>query len=160
MNLQPADLLLWRVDPSAGWFDRLVGWGESKLGLQGPGGYQYYHVAFVAPNPKNYYSSQPPTINKFICPDTWPTNVEQWRLNFQPSPRQLNSMFQYAESRRGKWYPFIAVATAGMLQIGGLECCSQYTEDTFARGQIFLSPDLMFATPDGIASSPLLQRIG
>lgn len=157
--LQAADILLWRVDPSAGWIDRLVGWGESKIHQAGPSGYQYYHVAFISANPKNYYSSQPPKIDKFLCPDEWPANVEQWRLKMDLSGSQLNSIFEYAESRRGKLYPFLSVLSFGKVQLGGLEFCSQYTEDSFAHGQILLSPDCTFATPDDISESNAIRRI-
>jgi hypothetical protein len=159
MDTRPGDILLWRVAPGVGLIDRLVGWGESKIGETTPQGYHYFHVAFIAANPKNYYSSQPPKIDKFICPETWPSYVEQWRLKEALSGSQLNSIFQYAESRRGKLYPFISVLSCGMIQLGGLEFCSQYTEDSFAHGQILLTPDCTFATPDDIASSNVLQRI-
>jgi len=159
IDLQPADILLWRCDSSASWIDRLVGWGESKIGETTPQGYHYYHVAFVAANPKNYYSSQPPKVDKFICPQTWSANVEVWRLKMALSGSQLNSIFEYAESRRGKLYPFLSVLSFGMVQLGGLEFCSQYTEDSFAHGQILLSPDCTFATPDDLAASNVIHRV-
>lgn len=153
MILEPGDILLWRIYPGASLLDRFVGWGENKILKQAPiSKYQYYHVAFVAANPKNYYSAQPPKIDKFLVPDPLPDNVEVYRWVEPLSSDGLNKVFQYAESRRGSWYPFLGVLTAGWLS-GNLEFCSQYTEDSFAHYPRLLSPNIRFTTPDDIASS-------
>lgn len=158
MTLQPADILLWRVGPGSSWIDRLIGWGESFIHQKTPQGYQYYHVGFVAANPKNYYQSKPPIIDKFIVPDPLPKNVEVYRFKQLLTPDNLANVFQYAESRRGKWYPFLGVLTAGWLQ-GNLEFCSQYTEDSFAHYPVLLCQNIRFTSPDDIAGSSLLIKV-
>lgn len=150
--LQPGDLLLWKVVPGAPLIDRLIGKGEQLMGDQ-VGSMAYYHVAFVAANPKNYYSSQPPKIDKFVIPDPFWPNVEIRRIP-DLDPIKLSLVFQYAESRRGSWYPFLGVLTAGWLS-GNQEFCSQYAEDSFAHYPLLLSNNVRFSTPDAIASSPL-----
>ena len=159
IQLQPADILLWRVDPKASFWDRLIGWGESKIGELTPQGYQYYHVGFVAANPKNYYQAKPPKLDKFILPDPFDFNIEVYRLKTPPTVEGLARIFAYAESRRGTWYDFLGVATFGFIELGGLEFCSQYTEDSFAHDGILLCPDIRFATPDDIAASESLVRV-
>jgi len=151
MILQPGDILLWRVVPGLPLYERFIGWSQLRvLKQKGVTGQQYYHCALVAANPKSYYSSQPPKIDKFVLPDPLPSNVEVWRLNEPLDPLKLALVFQYAESRRGKWYPLLGVITAGWLQ-GNQEFCSQYLEDSYAHYPVLLCNDIRFATPDGIA---------
>ena len=154
----PGDILAWRVDPKAPVIDRLIGWGESKIGQVAPKDAQYYHVAFIAANPKYFYSSQPPYINKFLLPDIMPFNVETYRTKMTLQPEGLANVFQYAESRRGRLYPFMGVLTLGWLQ-GNLEFCSQLVEDSFAHYPLLLCPDIRFTTPDDIVNSLLLERV-
>jgi hypothetical protein len=156
--IQSGDLLLWRVDSNAGWVDRLIGWGESLIKQRTPQGYQYYHVAFVSANPAFMYSSQPPKIDLYPIPDPLPQNVEVWRLKESVSPEGLSNVFRYAESRRGRLYPFLGVLSAGWLQ-GNLEFCSQYTEDSFCEYPVALCEDIRFTSPDDIAASNLIKRI-
>jgi len=157
MTLLPGDLLLWRVDPSASVIDRLVGWGESLLKQRSPNG-QYYHVSFVSEDVTQMWSSQPPKIDLYPIPDPLPDHVEVDRLIAPITPAQLSAIFAYAQSRRGRWYPFLGVLTAGWLS-GNLEFCSQFTEDSYAAGQIVLSPDIRFTSPDDIANSLLIQQV-
>ena len=158
MILRPCDILLWRCDPSSSWVERLIGWGESLLHESAPGGRQYYHVAFVSANPALMYSSEPPKIDLYPVPDPLPDNIEVYRLKATPTPDQIAAIVAYAESRCGRWYPFLGVLTAGWLS-GNLEFCSQYTEDSLAAGQIVLSTDIRFTSPDDIAASPLLTPV-
>jgi hypothetical protein len=105
------------------------------------------------------YSSQPPKINLYPISDPLPFNVEVYRLKVAPSQDQIAAIFAYAESRRKRCYDFIGVLTVGMVELGGLEFCSKYTEDSFAAGQIVLSSAIQFPTPDQIVCSPLSSRI-
>jgi hypothetical protein len=155
--LQPADVLCWRVMAGTSWFERLIGWGERRLGDQtGPAA--FYHCAFVAQDTTKMYASKPPKIDLYPIPNSLPSYIEVHRLKVPPSSAQLQAIFAYAESRRGKWYPILGVLTAGWLS-GNLEFCSQYTEDSFADGQIVLAPNIRFTTPDDIAASPLLLKV-
>jgi hypothetical protein len=159
MTLLPGDILMFRVDPGAPLLDRLIGWGESKLKQRTPQGYQYYHVAFVSADVTRMYSAQPPTINLYPIENPLPSYIEVYRVRGGLSPVQLKDIFNYADSRKGKCYDFIGVGTFGFLEIGGLEFCSQFTEDSFANGQVVLSPDIRFTTPDDVADSPFLVKV-
>ena len=123
-----------------------------------PGNAWFYHVAFVSENPKMMYSSQPPKIGLYPIPDPLEDHIDIYRLIRPPAPEQLVSIFKYAAGRVGRWYPFLGVLTAGWLS-GNLEFCSQYTEDSFACGQIVLSTDIRFTSPDDIAASPLIAKV-
>lgn len=157
--IQPGDLLLWRVDPQASLVDRLIGWGESKLRQRTPQGYQYYHVAFVSADPKYMYSSQPPCINLYPIPDPLPSYIEVYRLKDLANEAGLAFVFAYAESRRGRWYDFLGVLTAGLIEVGGLEFCSQLAMDAFVHYPVCLCENIRFASPDDIAGSDKLIRI-
>jgi hypothetical protein len=156
--LQPGDVLLWRVVPQAPWKDRLIGWGENLIHQVASDGYEYYHVAFVSNDTNQMYSSQPPKIDLYPIPKPLPDYVEVYRTITPLDHVQLINIFKYAESRRGRPYPFIGVLTIGWLS-GNLEFCSQYTEDSFACGQVVLSDDIRFTTPDDIANSSLIKRV-
>jgi hypothetical protein len=119
---------------------------------------QYYHVAFVSADPTKMYSSQPPKVGLYPIEYPFPDHVEVCRLIHPPTPEQLTAIFKYADSRLGRLYPFLGVLTAGWLS-GNLEFCSQFTEDSFACGQIVLSTDIRFTSPDDIAASPLMVPV-
>jgi hypothetical protein len=148
--LQPADILLFRVDPGAPLWDRAVGWGERFLKQTTPQDSQYYHVAFVSIDTTQMYSSQPPKIDLYPIPQPLPSYIQVYRSKVALTPDQLKAIFTYAESRRGRIYPFLGVLTAGWLS-GNLEFCSQFAEDSFAEGDVLLSPKIRFTTPDDIA---------
>ena len=156
--IQAGDVLLWRVGPGAPLLDRFIGWGESLIKQRTPQGYQYYHVAIVSASPKFMYSSQPPKIDLYPVPDPMEDHIEVYRLKGGASPQGLTNVFAYAESRRGRWYPFLGVLTAGWLQ-GNLEFCSQLTEDAYCEYPVALCEDIRFTSPDDIASSKFLTRI-
>ena len=159
MNLQPGDLLLWRVCPSAGWIDRLVGWGESKLKQVAADGYQYYHVATVSADVTQMYSAQPPKTDQYPIPDPLPGNVEVWRFKGGAVQPGLGRVFAYMDSQKGLLYPIISVLSFGLLKIGRGNFCSQLAENAWLRYPYILSPDVQFTTPDLIASSDLIERI-
>lgn len=158
MILRPGDILAWRVSPGAPLLERFIGWCQHAVLKQTTSSaYQYYHISFVAANPKYHYSSQPPKIDKFLLPDPLPDNVEVYRLNMPITDTGLAAVFAYAESRRGSWYPILGVLTAGALQ-GNLEFCSQYTEDAFAHYPVLLCENIRFTTPDDVVNSRCLVR--
>lgn len=159
MTVQPGDILLWRVVPGAPLLDRLIGWGESKLKQRTATGYQYYHVAFVAADPKLMYSAQPPRIQLYPIPDPLPEYIEVWRLKERVTAHGLSNVFAYANLRLGKWYDFIGVLTAGFLEIGGLEFCSQLTEDAYCEYPVALCENIRFSSPDDIANSKHIARV-
>ena len=158
MTLQPADLLCWRVTPLAPWIGQLIGWGERQVLHDQKGPAAYYHIAFIAADTSKMYASKPPKIDLYPIPDPLPPYIEVHRLKVHPTDTQLQAIFTYAESRRGKWYPFLGVLTAGWLS-GNLEFCSQYVEDAFAEGQYILCPDIRFSTPDDVAGSTLTFQV-
>lgn len=159
IKLQPGDILLWRVGPEASWVDRLIGWGESMIHEKTPQKAQYYHVAFVSGDVTKMYSSQPLRIKLYSVPDPLPSWIEVYRLKGTIDPEGLGRVFAYADSRCGRFYDFLGVFTAGRIELGGLEFCSQLTEDAFFEYPIALSPDVRFSSPDDIAASTALTRV-
>jgi hypothetical protein len=151
--LQPGDLLLWKVGPGANLLDRLIGWGESKIGQVFDHGRQYYHVATVSADITLMYSAQPPKIDLYPIPTPLPPYIEIRRLKAGVTPEGLYRVFDYLESRRGRWYDFLGVLTFGMIEVGGLEFCSQLTEDGWMKYPVEISPDSRWTTPDDIAFS-------
>lgn len=157
--LKPGDILLWRVDQEAPLLDRLIGWGESKLKQRAPQGYQYYHVAFLSSAINWMYSSQPPKIDLYPVPNPLPDYVEVYRLRGGATEAGLANVFKYAESRRGRWYDFLGVATAGFVELGGLEFCSLLANDSYCQYPVCLCQNIRFPTPDDFAASGALIRV-
>lgn len=157
--MQPGDILAWKVNPSAPLKDRIIGWGESKLKQATAGGYEYYHVAIVSTNLGWMYSAQPPRINLYPIPNPLPSFVEVYRLKGIVDPIRIGDVLDYCDSRRGRRYDFVGVLTFGMIEFGGLEFCSQLTEDAYERYPICLNEKEQFTTPDDIVNSPLLVKI-
>lgn len=157
--LQPGDVLLWRIDPGAPWVDRLIGWGERRLGQGIKGKADYYHVGFVSRIPGQFYESKPPRIALSPIPNPLPSYVETYRLRSPPHPDLLKAVFDYADTRVGNLYDFLGVLTGGFVEIAGLEFCSKFTNDSFSYAGIVLCPNQELISPDDIAASPLLQRV-
>ena len=157
MNLQPGDILLWRVDPGAPLLDRLIGWAERRLGDQRSAA--YYHVGFVSNATSLFYEAKPPRVCLAPIPNPLPPYVEVYRLRGSIDPTALRRVLDYADTRIGRLYDFLGVLTAGFIEVGGLEFCSQYTEDSFAAYPVELCPDVKFTTPDDVANSAMLVRV-
>lgn len=106
------------------------------------------------------YQAKPTKTDLYPVPDPLPAYVEVWRFKAGLKDASgLARVFAYAESRRGKLYDWIGVLTAGFIEVGGLEFCSQLTEDAFLQYPYTLCPDVRFTTPDDIANSSLLFKI-
>jgi hypothetical protein len=157
--LQPGDILLWRIDPGAPWIDRLIGWGERRLGQSSGKPADYYHVGFVSAASGSFYQAKPPRVCLSAVPSPFPAYLEAYRLRVAPAPDALRKVFGYADSRLGKLYDFLGVLTGGFLEAGGLEFCSKFTNDAFSYAGIVLAPSEELISPDDIAASPLLARV-
>ena len=105
------------------------------------------------------YSAQPPRIQLYPIPDPLPPYIEVHRLRDGTTQGGVENIFAYANSRLGRLYDFAGVLTAGFLEIGGLEFCSQLTEDAFCEYPVCLCENIRFTSPDDIANSGALKRI-
>ena len=157
--IQPGDLLLWRVGPGASWIDRLIGWGERRLGQPSPNGNSYYHVGFVGPGCLKFYQSKPPCICNTTVPDPLPANIEVYRLKVPLTDDQLHRVYNYANSQLGKWYNFLGVLTGGFIQVGDFSFCSQFAWQAYTYAGIVLCPWETLRSPDDIAASPLIAKV-
>jgi uncharacterized protein YycO len=158
MNLQPSDLLLWRIDSEASWFERLIGWGERQLGEQ-QGDVAYYHVGICGPDALHYYDSAPGGVKNRNVPDWLPDHVEVYRFKIAPAPAQLAKMFSYANSQIGTGYNYIGVLTAGWIEVAGKPFCSELVWRICTYAGIVICPWQTCLSPDDVASSPLLERV-
>lgn len=158
IQVQPGDILMYRVAPGAKWIDRLIGWGEKVLHKQ-QGDSPYFHVAFVGPGVYHIYQSKPPMICNSDIPNPLPDYIEVYRLKEPLTEDQLKKIFTYANSQVGKWYNFLGVITGGFIQIGNFSFCSQFTWQAFTYAGIVLCPWEFLESPDDIAESPLLIQI-
>lgn len=158
--IQPGDILLFRVGPGAPWIARIIGWGQRMIGEQGSSGNAYYHVGFVGPGVFKYYESKPPRICNSDLPPLLPPYMEVYRLKNPLTTEQLQKIFAYANSQIGKWYNLIGVLTFGYIQIGNFAFCSQFTWQAFTYAGVVLCPWESLESPDDIAASDLLSRIG
>ena len=159
MNLQPGDILLWRVGPGASLIPRLIGWGERKLRQPGDYAHQYYHVGLVAANPDWFYESTWPRIAYSPVPLPLPPYIEAYRLKVPPTKAQLQKIYAHAESEVGKPYPWWAIATFGFVQFGDFPYCSEYVWRSFTAGGILLCPWDALESPDDIAAADTLEQV-
>lgn len=159
MNLRPGDILLWRIGPGASWIDRLIGWGERKLGQTNSKVVNYYHVGFVGPGVFKFYQSKPPCICNSDVPIPLPDNIEIYRLKEPLTDDQLQLIFTYSNSQLGKWYNFLGVLTGGFVQVGSFAYCSQFTWQAYTHAGVVLCPWESLESPDDIAASTLLTRV-
>lgn len=159
--LQPGDILLWRVDPGAPLWDRLIGWGERMLKQSNSEKKNYYHVAFVSADPRMMYSAEPPRIALLPVPSPIPDYIEVYRVKSEsaPGPIQLGLIFKYADSQIGRFYNFLGVLTGGYVQVGKFLFCSQFTWIAYSNGGIWLCPYEFLESPDDVAASSLLMRV-
>jgi hypothetical protein len=157
--MQPGDLLLFRVLPSAPAWDKLIGWGERMLKQSNAAKKNYYHVAFVSPDTKKMWSAQPLTLNLYDIPDPLPPYIEVYRTIDPLTPDQLTKIFEYAESVKGTWYNWVGVGTAGYVQLGHFLYCSQFTWIAYSKPGVYLCPFEFLESPDDIALSPLIKFI-
>lgn len=159
VQLQPGDILCWRVSSEASWYQRLIGWGERRLKQVNSDKYNYFHVGFVGPGVFHYYESKPPVICNSDVPDPLPSYIEVYRLKVPLTPTQLSKIWSYANSQLGKWYNFLGVLTGGFIQIGSIAFCSQFTWQAYTYAGIVLCPWESLESPDDIANSQILYRV-
>lgn len=155
--LQPLDLLLFRVGPTADFIARTIGWAEQRL--KEPGTAQYYHVGFVGPDIKHYYESRVPRIKNTDMPDPIPPHIEVYRFISEITPASRAFIYSYANSQLGKWYNLLGVLTAGLIQIGDFPYCSQFAWECYTQGGVTICPYSSLLSPDDVASSRYLLRV-
>lgn len=160
MILQPSDILLWRVNPAASWIDRFIGWGERLTGQINSRQVNYYHVAMVGVDPLHYYDSAPGGIKNSLIPIPWPSNIEVYRLIAPLSGKQMSAMWTYANSQIGTGYNYVGVFTAGMVEVLGKPFCSELVWRMATYAGTVICPWKTCLTPDDIAASLLLERVG
>jgi uncharacterized protein YycO len=159
MNLQPGDILLWRIDAQASWIDRFVGWGERKTGQPRPNGSDYYHVGIVGPDALHYYDSAPGGVKNRDIPSPWPDHLEVYRFKVPLTPDEMVKMWQYANSQIGTGYNYIGVLTAGLVQILGKPFCSELVWRDCTYADRVICPWETCLSPDDIAASDQLLRV-
>jgi uncharacterized protein YycO len=107
----------------------------------------------------HFYQSKPPRICNSDIPKDLPKHIEVYRLKVPLTDDQLAKIFSYANSQIGKWYNFIGVLTFGMVQIGSVAFCSQFTWQAYTYAGIVLCPWETLESPDDIANSALLEKV-
>ena len=160
IQLQPGDILAWRVGPGSSWVDRLIGWGEAKTGNGCANGNEYYHVAIVGPDASHYYESAPAGgVQNNLVPVALPENVEVYRFIQPLTPDDLRHMWVYANAQLGKGYNYVGVLTAGFIQVAGKPFCSELVWDICVSAQRVICNWGMCISPDEIVESNVLSRI-
>lgn len=157
--LQPGDILAWRITPEAKWFDRLIGWGERRIGEVNSQTVNYYHVGIVGVDPLHFYDSQPGGVDNRDLPKPLPDNVEVYRFKEPLTPDELLKMWTYANSQKGRGYNYLGVLTAGLVQVFGKPFCSELVWRIGTYAARFICPWQTCLSPDDIVASLYLTRI-
>lgn len=160
MILKPGDILLWRITPESPWFDRAIGWGETKTGQVNSKFVNYYHAGIVGVDPLHFYDSRPGGVKNDLIPIPWPSYIEVYRMKVPFTDDELKKMWIYANSQLGVGYNWIGVLTAGLVQIMGKPFCSELVWRIATYAGRFICPWKTCLSPDDIAASLQLERIG
>lgn len=160
MNARPGDILLFRVAPYSSLLDKLIGWGQKKIG-QAPTELAYCHVALVGPDPLSIIEARWPRIHSVLL-DLLTLQkhnpVEIYRVK-GITDAQVDMVIRYAREHIGEVYDLAAVFTLGLVQFGHSTVCSQFVWEAFTAADILLCPYEDLTSPDDIAASPKLTRI-
>lgn len=160
MNLQPGDLLLFRVSVSSNWLDRLIGWGQ-KVIHQAPTKVAYCHVAIVGPDAESIYEAVWPKVHNITFDLTKIQKnliVEAYRVR-DVTPEQVAKVMAYCQSQIGQWYSVTSIVTFGIIDIGHRPYCSLLAWRAWLAADIILGPDESMVSPDDIAASTKLVRV-
>lgn len=161
MNVQPGDILLFRVGPGSSWLDRAIGWGQKLIG-QAPTKTAYCHATMVGPDQAHMYESRWPRFHnpEIKWDDLLKRNpIEVYRIK-DVTPQQVDGMMKSAATHLGEWYPLLDIFTFGKLQIGGVCYCSESVwRDALNGAGIRLCDFDSMESPDDIAASTLLVKV-
>lgn len=160
MNVQPGDLLLFRVSSSSNWLDKAIGWGQRMI-HQAPTDAEYCHVAIVGPDSDRMYEAVWPKFHNVpIDLGKIQKNliVELYRVK-DATPEQVAKVVNFCESLIGDMYPVISILTFGILTVGHAPYCSQAAWRAWMHADRILCQDERMVSPDDIAASSQLTRI-
>ena len=161
MEVKAGDILLFRVIPDSTLLDKLIGWGQNRLGEPRAKG-NYCHAAMVGPDAGHIYEARWPRFHNvpIDASDLIKRNVvEVYRIRGITSD-QITKMLASAQDHVGEFYDLAAIFTFGMIQLGGTIYCSQAVwRDALAAG-IVLWPFEKLESPDDLANSENLEYIG
>jgi uncharacterized protein YycO len=159
VNIQPSDILLWKVDAESSLVDRIVGWAERKSGQPSIDGTQFYHVGIIGPDALHYYDSAPGGIKNSIISAIWPDHLQVYRFKKPVTPDQQKLMWSYANSQIGVGYNWIGALTLGWIEVAGKPFCSEFVWRVCTYAGIVICPWQTFLSPDDIAVSSMLRRV-
>lgn len=157
---QPGDILLWRIDSQASWIERLVGWGERRMGQPSPDGVDYYHVGIVGPDALHYYDSAPGGIKNRLVTAPWPDHLEIYRFKTPLTPEQLKMIWSYCNSQIDVGYNYIGVLTGGWIEIAGKPFCSEFVWRACTYAGVVICPWQTCLSPDDIACADTIVKVG
>lgn len=161
MNVEPGDILLFRVGDDSTLLDRLIGWGQKVIG-QAPSANAYCHATMVGPDVLHMYESRWPRFHNILI--DWSeigkrNAVEVYRIK-AITPDRVIGMIKSAQSHLGEPYPLLDIVTLGYLQLGGACYCSESVwRDAENGAGVILCPFDKMEGPDDLAASPFLMRV-
>jgi hypothetical protein len=159
-DLQPGDLLLFKVKPASSILSKLIGWGQKVLG-HAPTKAEYCHVALVAFDPTYLMEARWPKTR--IWKIDWPTLNESYDIQLfrvkNTTTRQLLDAIHWAEDHLNEWYDVLELLD-GWIAIKHTYICSTFVCEAWeAAGVDFRTGINDFVTPDEIAASNLIWRV-
>ena len=161
MIAQPGDILAFRVTAQSTLLDRMIGWGQKKIG-QAPTTAAYCHAALVGSDADHMYEARWPRIHNVAL--DWGSLLERNTIDvFRATlmtPEQMARVMVYAKGRLGEWYDVAAILSFGLVQFGHAAVCSQYVWECFTAAGVCLCPYEDLESPDDIAGSLILTKIG
>lgn len=158
MSANPGDLILFRITADSNWFEKLIGRAQQVMG-QAPSRSSYNHVALVDAPGFTIIEAYWPRVRRRVFDPSVHSDVEIYRVK-DITPEQVDRVLFYASQHIGEWYNVTAMLTLGFLQLGHTVVCSQFVWEAFTAIDISLCEYRSLITPDEIANSTLLTRVG
>ena len=163
MDVQPGDLLLFRVTPGSTLLDKLIGWGQKRI-HQAPTDAAYCHVAIVGPDAGSMYEAVAPKPHNI--PIDWSkltkrNTIDVFRVT-GATPEQVAKVMAYCQKvvDAGTHYDWLAIATMGLVQLGRDCVCSQLAWQGWCDGDVILCDWQDLESPDDVAASKKTTLVG
>lgn len=156
MNIQPGDLLFYKVTPRSGWMSKLIAVVQMVRG-EGSSGTSYSHVALSDFNSNYQLESTPPKTRRGLV-DWANPSIEVWRIK-NVSAAQVSNALGWAYTHLNKPYDFSQILLGWITWSNGYTC-AEFVKSAYDSTGVSLSPTAgRFVGPNELMNLDLLEKI-
>jgi permuted papain-like amidase YaeF/Yiix C92 family enzyme len=158
MNLQPGDLILYRTTKNSPIHDKLISIGEGLLRRKFTPS-NYCHVSMASNDTNLILEAVWPKTHVTKFDWNQPNELEIYRVKNATS-EQIQTAINWAENHLDEWYD-IPELFGGWISFKHEQICSTYISKSWKNAKIYFKTGKNgFITPEGIATDPLVWRVG